>query len=65
MIFYIFRNQLLRGVITKKWKVRLATIVGILALFSYVFAVFLQQEDGDIAENIPVLSKLNNYENIE
>ena len=65
VIFYIFRNQLLRGVITKKWKVRLATIVGILALFSYVFAVFLQQEDGDIAENIPVLSKLNNYENIE
>lgn len=65
VVFYIFRNQLLRGVITKNWKARLATIVGILTLFSYVFAVFLQQEDGDIAENIPVLSKLNNYENIE
>lgn len=65
IFFYLFRNQLLRGKITKNWKARLATGVAIISIFSYIFVVFLQQENGDIAENIPVLSRLNNFENIE
>lgn len=65
IFFYLFRNQLLREKITKNWKARLATGVAIISIFSYIFVVFLQQENGDIAENIPVLSRLNNFENIE
>ena len=65
IFFYLFRNQLLRGKITKNWKARLATGVTIISIFSYTFVVFLQQENGDIAENIPILSRLNNFENIE
>ncbi|WP_337979097.1 sulfatase-like hydrolase/transferase [Streptococcus anginosus] len=65
VLFYLFRNRLLRGTITNSRTLRLTTVLAIVTVFSYVFVVFSQQENGDIAKRIPVLSKLNNYENIE
>ena len=47
------------------WRLRVANVVAILAVFLFTLGVFFHQEDGDIADNIPVLSRLNNYENIE
>lgn len=65
VFFYFFKNRLLQGRIMTSWRLRVANVVAILAVFLFTLGVFFHQEDGDIADNIPVLSRLNNYENIE
>ena len=61
----LHKKGLFSGPITNRWKFRLVSITGILVLLTSLFNVFSQQDNGKIANNIPVLSKLNNYQNIE
>ena len=63
-VLYYFRKQFFLLTIIKSWKVQLAVTLFTLIPFYYTFQILSHKEDGRIAENIPVLSILQNSENI-
>ena len=63
-LLYYFKKQFFLQTIIKSWKVQLAATFFTLIPFYCTFQILSHKEDGRIAENIPVLSVLQNSENI-
>lgn len=63
--YFLWKLLSFKDVIHSDWRMRIVVAVPILVLFTIVLSIFGQQENGQIANNIPILSKLNNTENIE
>lgn len=51
--------------IHEDWRFRIAVSLPIVILFTIVIAIFRQQDDGQLPNGIPILSKLNNTEKLE
>ncbi len=64
-IFYLaVRKYILPNKLIQNFKHRLALILLICSFFASVTGIFSSKKDGRIAENIPVISILNNYHDL-
>lgn len=64
-IFYLaVRKYILPNKLIQNFKHRLALILLICSFFATVTGIFSSKKDGRIAENIPVISILNNYHDL-
>lgn len=54
-----------KGKIISSWKVQVPLVLSMLLLFIYVTSVFSDKENGKIKSNVPIISTLNNYQDID
>lgn len=64
VLLFFLRNKVLPGPVIKKKRIRLSVIAFLACLSLFVFSVFRKEESGKIADGIPVISKINNWNNI-
>ena len=65
LLFIISRKILLRGRIVRNYGLRFTSLLGIAFLTTNVFYAFNHKEqNGQISDGIPVVSQLNNFQNI-
>ncbi|MGT2929841.1 LTA synthase family protein [Streptococcus dentasini] len=65
LTYFLWKLLSFKDIIHSNWRLRVAVSIPILVLFTTVVTIFGQQDNGKIADDIPVLSRLNNTENIE
>ncbi|WP_019768985.1 LTA synthase family protein [Streptococcus sobrinus] len=63
--YFLWKLLSFKDTINSDWRMRVVVTLPILILFTVTLSIFSQQDNGQIAKNIPILSKLNNTENIE
>ncbi|MCK4045139.1 LTA synthase family protein [Streptococcus suis] len=63
-ITFFLKNRYLTGKIIAKVKIQLLVLSAVFTVFVGILTVFFNQENGRIADNIPILSRLNNSYNI-
>ncbi|MCI7678186.1 MAG: sulfatase-like hydrolase/transferase [Streptococcus orisratti] len=61
IIYLISRNHILVGKIIFKKRIRFSLLSLVVVLFLSIFIVFKNEENGKIASDVPVASKLNNW----
>lgn len=62
VVFYlIFRNRVLVGKIILRKRIRYSLIAILCTILFSIFAVFRDEKDGKISDNIPIISTLNNW----
>ncbi|WP_395378000.1 LTA synthase family protein [Streptococcus suis] len=55
---------ILKGKVIGYWKKRLALVVSLLGILGMIFNIFSNSDQGKIKENIPIISNLNNKDDI-
>ncbi|HFR3896514.1 TPA: LTA synthase family protein, partial [Streptococcus suis] len=62
MVFLHF--TVLKGKIIAQWKHRLLALVALLSVLGTIYSVFLSSQQNKVPENIPILSELNNKDDV-
>lgn len=62
MVFLHF--TVLKGKIIAQWKKRLLALVALLSVLGTIYSIFLGSQQDKIPENIPILSELNNKDDV-
>ncbi|MGT2924006.1 LTA synthase family protein [Streptococcus caviae] len=63
-LLFFLRNKILPGPIIKKKRVRLSLISALVCLSLSVFLIFRNENENKVLEGIPIISKINNWNNI-
>ncbi|MBP2622483.1 LTA synthase family protein [Streptococcus oricebi] len=64
ILFFVLKRFLFVGKIITSVKMRITCLVIIAFIFSSLFGLFLDKKDGKISDNIPIVSVLNNFQDI-
>lgn len=65
ILYFFIRKRVLANPLVAKKRYRIAVIASLFSLIVGVFAVFMTEEDAKVIPGIPVVSKLNNWQDIE
>ena len=58
------REKYFKGRIISSWKIQIGAIAVMLLCFKSVNGIFSDKENGKIKDNVPIISTLNNYQDI-
>ena len=58
------KRYLFKGRIIRSWKIQIGAIALMLLCFKSVNGIFSDKENGKIKANVPIISTLNNYQDI-
>lgn len=61
LIYVYLRKRLLVGPLITKKRIRGLSLAFVVSLFTIVFFTFKNEEDGEIRDDIPIISELNNW----
>lgn len=64
-LLFFLRNKILPGPIIKKKRTRLSLITALACLSLSVFLIFRNENENKVLEGIPIISKINNWNNID
>lgn len=65
ILYFVLRKRILANPIFGKKCYRMAALVALMALILSVFSVFKTEKDAKVIPGVPVVSKLNNWQDIE
>ena len=63
-LYYFFRNKILASKIIQNYKYRFSILMLTVIFLTSIVGIFANRKDGKIQENIPIISVLNNYEDL-
>lgn len=64
LILFVLRNYLFIGKIIQSLKIRFIWLSTIVLIFLCIFGIFINKRNGKVISNIPIISILNNFQDI-